>query len=70
MRSQVSHTTLGLVLAQVLQELFVGLVGNEPQCQFPQRDQVIGAEEMSQCLADLLTQVDIALHHPATELLR
>ena len=38
---------------EVLEEFFVRLVGNEPQRQFPQGDEVVGAEEVSEGLGDV-----------------
>ncbi len=37
-----------MVLPEVLEECLVRLVGNEPQRQLPQGDEVVGAEEVSQ----------------------
>ena len=41
---------LRLVPLEVLEEFFVRLVGNEPQRQFPQGDEVVGTEEVSEGL--------------------
>ena len=61
---------VGLVPPQMLQEFLVGLVGQEPQRQLPQGDQVVGAEEVGKGLGDLLLRVDVAVQHPAAQLLR
>ena len=53
MRSLVSHRTLRLVAPEVLEQLFFGFVGQEAQGQFPQGDQVVGAEEVGEGLGDL-----------------
>jgi hypothetical protein len=54
----------------VLEEFLVRLVGHEPQREFPQGDQVVGAEEVGEGLADLFLRVDVAVQHPAAQLLR
>jgi hypothetical protein len=59
----------GMVPPEVLQEFLVGLVGHEPQRQLPQRDQVVGAEEVREGLGDLFLRVDVAVQHPAPQLL-
>ena len=59
----------GLVRREVLEELFVGLVGQEPQRQLAQRDQVVGAEEVGEGLGDLGLRVDVAVQHPPAQLL-
>ncbi len=60
---------LRLVPPEVLEEFFIRLVGNEPQRQLPQGDQVVSAEEVSQGLGDLFLRVDVAVEHPAAQLL-
>jgi hypothetical protein len=55
---------------EVLEEFFVRFVGNEPQRQFPQGNEVVGAEEVSEGLGNLLLRVDVAVQHPAAQLLR
>jgi hypothetical protein len=58
------------VPSQVRQEFFVGLVGQESQRQLPQGRQVVGAEEVGQGLGDPGLRVDVAVQHPAPQLLR
>ena len=58
------------MLLEVLEECLVRFVGDEPQRQLPHGDQVVGAEEVSQGLGDLLLGVDVAVQHPAAQLLR
>ena len=68
MRSWVSHTTPLRWLPEVLEELLLGLVGQEAQGQLPERDQVVGAEVVGERLGDPLGRVDVAVDHPAAEL--
>jgi hypothetical protein len=58
-----------LVLPQMLQQFLVGLVGQEAQRQFPQRGQVVGAEELGQGQRDPFLRVDVAVQHAPAELL-
>ena len=58
-----------LVLAEILKELVFGLVGEEAERQLPQRRQVVDAEVVGQGLWNPLCRVDIAVGHPAPELL-
>ena len=46
---------------EVLEELFIRLVGNQSQRQLPQGDQVVGAEEVRQGLGDSFFRVDVVV---------
>ena len=56
------------MLAEVFEEFLIGLVGQEPQRQFAERDQVVGAEEVREGLRDPFLRVDVAVEHPAAQL--
>lgn len=45
---------LNLVATEVFEKIFLALLRQEPQRHLPQRDQVIGAEEVSESLSHLL----------------
>src|SRR5580704_13344664 len=59
---------LGVVPAQVLQQVLVGLVGQEPQRELAQGGQVVDAEEVGQGQRDPLLRIDVAVQHAASEL--
>src|SRR5580700_10934555 len=61
---------LGVVPPQVLQQVLVGLVGQEPQRELPQGGQIVDAEEVGQGQRDPLLRIDVAVQHAASELLR
>ena len=61
---------VGLVPPQVLEQLFVRLVGQEPQRQLRQGDQVIGTEEVGQGARGPFLRVDVAVQHAAAQLFR
>src|SRR5262249_7437130 len=55
----------GLVLPEILTEVFLALIGEEPQRQLPESDQVVGPAEVAERLRDPLLRVDVAVQHPA-----
>jgi hypothetical protein len=60
---------LGVVPPQVLQQVLVGLVGQEPQGELPQGGQVVDAEEVGQGQRDPFLRIDVSVQHAAPELL-
>ena len=58
-----------LVPPQVLEQLLVRFVGQEPQRQLPQGDQVIGAEEAGKRSRGPFLRIDVAVQHAAAQLL-
>jgi hypothetical protein len=56
-----------LVTLEVFEQFFFGLVGQEAECEFPQGDQVVGAEEVCERLGNFCRRVDVAVQHATTE---
>src|ERR1039457_4939089 len=54
----------------MFEEFLLCLVSKKTKCKLPERHQVVFAEKVSQSLGDLVGRIDIAVEHPATELLR
>ncbi len=70
-RSVVSQSSPAAPLRpEEFQDLLFGLVGHEPQGELTQRGEVLGPEEAVQRGGDLVLRINVAVQHPAPQLVR
>jgi hypothetical protein len=58
-----------MIPLEILEECLLGLIGEKPKGQLTQRGEVVGARAIVECLWNLLGWVDVAMQHPAAELI-